>query len=90
MGTAFYRERGARACPERLPCAMSRGFGDEKLPTISAAIKKLDGLKFLLRIAWEIKVLDSVKYAALSEPLFEIGKMLGGWKKGLDTKTPAH
>jgi hypothetical protein len=63
---------------------------DEKLPTIIAAIKKLDGLKFLLRIAWEIKILDTKKYSALSEPLFEIGKMLGGWKKGLDTKTPTH
>ena len=62
---------------------------NEKLPTISAAIKKLDGLKFLLRIAWEIKVLDSTKYASISDPLFEIGKMLGGWKKGLETKTPA-
>jgi len=63
---------------------------DEKLPTIAAAIRKLDGLKFLLRIAWEIKILDSTKYASLSEPLFEIGKMLGGWRKGIETKTPTR
>lgn len=63
---------------------------EEKIPTISRAIQKLDGLKFLLRIAWEIQVLDNVKYASLSESLFEIGKMLGGWKKGLEPKTPAR
>lgn len=62
---------------------------DEKLPTIAAAIRKLDGLKFLLRIAWEIRILDSAKYVALSEPLIEVGKMLGGWKKGLESKAPA-
>lgn len=61
---------------------------NEKLPTIYAAIRKLDGLKFLLRISWEIKILDTAKYTALSEPLFEVGKMLGGWKKGLETKAP--
>ncbi len=63
---------------------------DEKSATITMAIRKLDGLKFLLRITWEIKALDNGKYAALSEPLFEIGKMLGGWKKGLETKTPVR
>lgn len=63
---------------------------DEKAPTITAAIRKLDGLKFLLRIAWEVQILDSTKYASLSEPLFEIGKMLGGWRKGLETKTPTR
>lgn len=47
-------------------------------------------MKFLLRIAWEIKILNNQKYATLSEPLYEIGKMLGGWKKGLESKTPAH
>lgn len=63
---------------------------DEKLVSIVAAIRKLDILKFLLRVSWEIKALDNQKYAVLSERLFEIGKMLGGWKRGLDTKTPAR
>lgn len=33
---------------------------------------------FLL-ILWEAKSLDDAKYIALSVPLEEIGKMLGGW-----------
>jgi len=30
-------------------------------------------------VLWETKSLDDKKYIALSSPLDEIGKMLGGW-----------
>ena len=51
----------------------------EKQPFIRKAIISLDTLKFLLYILWEIKSLDTKKYTALSEPLAEAGKQLGGW-----------
>jgi len=51
----------------------------EKLPYVRRAIKKLDALKILLMVLWETKTLDNKKYTALSAPLEEIGKMLGGW-----------
>ena len=51
----------------------------EKLPYVRRAIQKLDALKILLMVLWETKTLDNKKYAALSAPLEEIGKMLGGW-----------
>ena len=56
---------------------------------LEKAIKKFDLLKFLLRIAWEIKALDSKKYAVLSEVLDEIGRMLGGWLKKAVKETPS-
>lgn len=52
---------------------------EEKLPYVRLAIRKLDTLKILLMILWETKSLDNKKYIALSIPLTEIGKMLGGW-----------
>ena len=56
------------------------------------AISKLDGVKFFLQIAWENKCIPNDKYSLLSEKLDEIGRMLGGWKKGLEKtqekKTP--
>jgi len=52
-------------------------------------ITKLDSLKFFLQLAWENKCLANNKYTELSEQLNEIGRMLGGWKKGLEIKTPA-
>ncbi|MAF13615.1 MAG: hypothetical protein CMI53_01850 [Parcubacteria group bacterium] len=51
----------------------------EKLPYVRRAIQKLDALKILLMVLWETKTLDNKKYGALSAPLNEIGKMLGGW-----------
>ena len=59
-----------------------------KLPYLRKAATKLDLLKFFLQVSWEIHVLDNKKYTALSEKLNEIGRMLGGWIKGLEKKTP--
>ena len=52
---------------------------EEKIPYVKFAIRKTDTLKILLMVLWETKSLDNKKYIALSTPLDEIGKMLGGW-----------
>ena len=64
--------------------------GERKSAQLSLAILKLDNLKFFLQLAWENKCLSNIKYAALSESLDEVGRMLGGWKKGLENKTPSN
>jgi len=56
----------------------------QKIPRLIIAISKLDGVKFFLQIAWENKCVKSEKYITLSEQLEEIGRMLGGWKKGIE------
>ena len=61
---------------------------ETKIPRLIIAISKLDGIKFFLQIAWENKCMQDNKYIALSLQLEEIGKMLYGWKKGLEKKTP--
>ena len=62
----------------------------EKQPWVRLAIRKLDTLKVLLLVLWETKSLDTKKYAALSIPLEEVGKMLGGWNGQLTKQnTPA-
>ena len=64
--------------------------GQSKLPSLQKAAGKLDLLKFFLQISWELKTLENKKYIALSEPLGEIGKMLGGWMRNTAiTKTSA-
>ena len=60
---------------------------EEKLPYLKKASTKLDLLKFLMQIAWELKILENKKYIELSEKLYEIGRMLGGWI--LSSKNPA-
>jgi hypothetical protein len=61
---------------------------DEKLPTINLAIRRVDILKFFLRVLWELRVLDNKRYITISEKTSELGRMVGGWKKGLESKTP--
>lgn len=52
---------------------------EEKHPWVRLAIRKIDTVKILLMVLWETKSLDNKKYIALSIPLEEISKMLGGW-----------
>ena len=61
----------------------------EKIIMLGKTISRLDILKFFLQTAWENKLIQSERYIELSKNLEEIGRMLGGWKKGLQKKTPA-
>lgn len=58
----------------------------EKLTVLQKTNGKLDVLKFFLQISWELKILDTKKYIELSQALDQVGKMLGGWKRGLESK----
>ena len=65
----------------------------EKSLGIRSLISTLDTLRFLFQLGYETKLIPEKKYISLSTPLIEIGKMLGGWKKGIDekiSKTPAQ
>lgn len=62
---------------------------ESKIILLGKAISKLDVLKFFLQIAWENKLIPNEKYIELSKQLEEVGRMLGGWKRGLLNKTPA-
>ncbi len=61
---------------------------DTKIIHLERCISRVDLLKLLLQLAWEIRALDTPKYVTLSEQLQEVGRMLGGWRKGLDAKLP--
>ena len=58
----------------------------QKIVLIDRAISKLDVVKFFTQLAWEGKVIPTKQYSELSIKLEEIGRQLGGWKKGLETK----
>lgn len=62
----------------------------EKLSLVSQAIGRTDLLKFFLQISWEHKVLDHTVYSNLILKLDEVGRMLGGWRKSLQDKTPTN
>ena len=62
----------------------------EKIKRLASANAKLGVLKFFLQIGWETKMIDIKRYIDLSEKLDEIGRILGGWKRGLEMKLPAR
>ncbi|MFA4942141.1 MAG: four helix bundle protein [Patescibacteria group bacterium] len=57
---------------------------EKKIAQLSIVVLKLDNLKFFLQLAWENKCISNDKYSVLSENLNEIGRMVGGWKRGLE------
>ena len=59
---------------------------EHKLPFLNKAIGKVDILKFFTQMAWENKYIPTEKYTELLKSLEEIGRQLGCWKKGLETK----
>lgn len=61
----------------------------EKIPTLLIAVKKTDLLKFFLQVAWELRALNNKKYISLSVETQELGRMIGAWKKGVESKLPS-
>jgi len=59
----------------------------DKLPTLDRALSAIDLLKFLLRVSWEIGALDDKKYINISEELKDAARQVGGWRRGIQTKT---
>lgn len=63
-----------------------------KLPLLIEISKALDRLKYFITILWEAKGLDSKKYAQLVQKFSDVGTMLGGWIRKLESaqkETPA-
>lgn len=64
---------------------------DPKIIMLGKIISRLDILKFFSQLAWENKLIPNDKYIELSKRLLEIGRMMGGWRKGLlEKKTPVE
>ena len=61
---------------------------EQKIIMLGKTISRLDLLKFFIQLAWESKLIPTAKFTELSQKLEEIGRILGGWKKGLQSKTP--
>jgi len=61
---------------------------ETKVAQLTRAITRLDTLRFFIQLAWESKLIPLEKYTTLIEQLHEVGRQLGGWKKGLEQKLP--
>ena len=58
---------------------------EKKAEKISECIFASDILKFLISTAWDGKFIANKQYEDIAVRMDEIGKMLWGWRKSLDT-----
>ena len=60
---------------------------DKKILLLSVAIEKIDEIRFFLQILWENKFCPNKQYILIETEIQNLGRMIGGWKKGLISKT---
>lgn len=71
-----------------LTARASHATQQEKIVNLDQASNRLDLLKILVRLMYDLKIIDQKKYINLETPLQEIGRMLGGWIRSLKTTNP--
>ena len=60
----------------------------EKMASLDEAIRRVDSVRFFLQIAWESGLMAQSHFIALGKDIEEIGRMVGGWKRGFIAKNP--
>lgn len=50
-----------------------------KRPTLIRLSQQIDLLKIILRLGYDLRILDQKKYIARQAELQELGRMVGGW-----------
>jgi len=60
---------------------------DKKIILLGAASEKIDAIRFFMQILWENKLCPNKQYISIETEIQNLGRMVGGWKKGLISKT---
>lgn len=61
---------------------------NQKILILEEILTLIDSLRFFTQIAWEIKQIQNNQFISIGEEIESVGKMIGGWRKSLLTKTP--
>lgn len=63
---------------------------ETKISLLGDSLSKVDSLRFFIQFCWELKLIPSKQFTLIGQEIEEIGRMVGGWRKGLITKTSAN
>lgn len=63
---------------------------DEKVVLLGQALVRIDSIRFFIQLCWEAKLIPNKQYAEIGPSIEELGKMVGGWRKGYLSKTPTN
>jgi hypothetical protein len=58
----------------------------DKISALDESLRKTDSVRFFLQIAWESDLMAQTHFVLLGKDIEEIGRMVGGWKRGLIAK----
>ena len=63
---------------------------ETKISLLGGSLIKIDSLRFFIQFCWELKLIPSKQFTLIGQEIEEIGRMIGGWRKGLITKTSGN
>jgi len=64
-----------------LEALLAAAYGSRRAIALERAQHRVNTLRFLLRLAKDLRLLAANGYGHASERLEEIGRMVGGWRK---------
>ena len=62
---------------------------NKKIILLEEASNKIDSSRFFLQLLWETKLVSNKQYISIETDIQDLGRIVGGWKKGLIIKTSA-
>lgn len=63
---------------------------DSKITLLSQSLPIIDSIRFFIQLSWELKLIPSKQFTLIGQEIENIGKMVGGWRKGLISKTSGN
>lgn len=63
---------------------------ETKVSLLGDSLARVDSLRFFIQFCWELKLIPSKQFTMIAQEIEEIGRMIGGWRKGLITKTSVN
>jgi hypothetical protein len=62
-------------------------YSANKEPVLEEANRKINGIRYLLRLSKDLRLLTVDSYGFAAERVDEIGRMVGGWRKSVARRT---
>jgi hypothetical protein len=67
---------------------LDAAYGAQRAEALALAQRKLNTLRYLLRLAKDLQLLGVEPYGFAAERLEELGRMIGGWRKSAQGSRP--
>jgi len=79
-------ERSVTVMLTILEALVDAAYGAQRAEALALAQRKLNTLRYLLRLAKDLQLLGVEPYGYAAERLEELGRMIGGWRKAAERR----